>query len=226
MQAEVENAANFWIKYLPEAVLAADKREALRQALVGQLLAKYEGHWHMERTAAGSAYRSISNWRGLDGVLAAAGSQAGVALELLERWLPRDVIVWCDPYSVTYRIGDHGSVYTAFEDKRGLLESVKKSVAEKISRPGSDFVLSAYTTPVVIRSADGSDVSRRGSSSTGGVTAAGASAHAAAAAAMHASPTKGANDLRRSAMSPLRHVSTLRPALTDTAPPRWTTPSS
>ncbi|KAJ2774909.1 hypothetical protein IWQ57_000619 [Coemansia nantahalensis] len=224
MQAEVENAANFWIKYLPEGSLAADKREALRQALVDQLLAKYDGHWHMDRTAAGSAYRSISNWRGLDGVLAAAGSRAAVPLEVLERWLPRDVIVWCDPYSVTYRVGDHGSVYTVFEDKRGLLESVKKSVAEKISRPGSDFVLSAYTTPVVIRSADGIEISRRGGSSTGGATAAGSLA--AAAAASQASPTKGASDLRRSAMSPLRHVSTLRASITDTAPPRWTTPSS
>ncbi|KAJ1726211.1 hypothetical protein LPJ61_005347, partial [Coemansia biformis] len=128
---------------------------------------------------------------------------------VLERWLPRDVIVWCDPYNVTYRIGDHGTVYTVFEDKRGLLESVKKSVAEKISRPGSDFVISPYTTPVVIRSADGVEISRRGGASTGGPAA--ITTPMSVNSAVHASPTKGANDLRRSAMSPLRHVSTFRP---------------
>ncbi|KAJ2783883.1 hypothetical protein H4R18_001439 [Coemansia javaensis] len=228
MQTEVENAANFWLKYIPEGSLAGDKREALRQSLIEGLHAKYEGHWHVERATAGSAYRSISNWHGLDGVLAAAARRAGVGVEVLERWLPRDVIVWCDPYSVSYRVGDHGGVIPVFEDKRALLESVKRSVAEKVSRPGSDFVISAYTTPVVIRSADGVEISRRGGTPTAGSAGpvASPSAAAAAAAAAHASPTKGANDIRRSAMSPLRQVSTLRPSVTDAPPPRWTMPSS
>ncbi|KAJ1841564.1 hypothetical protein LPJ70_004175, partial [Coemansia sp. RSA 2708] len=82
----------------------------------------------------------------------------------------------------------------------------------KVSRPGSDFVISAYTTPVVIRSADGVEIARRGGS--------------AAAQGVHASPTKGAGDLRRSAMSPLRQVASFRPAVADAAPPRWSAPTS
>ncbi|KAJ2163019.1 hypothetical protein GGF46_000205 [Coemansia sp. RSA 552] len=216
MQTEVENAATFWLKYLPDSALPANKRDLLHTALIAVLCEKYQGHWDPERTSVGSAYRSLSNWRGLDSALAEAARRAAVPAELLERWLPRDLILWCDPHSVTCRVGDHGSVVPVYEDKRGLLDSVKKSVAEKASRSGSDFVISAYTTPVVMRSADGVEISRRGGASP-------------SQAIIHASPTKGANDLRRSAMSPLRQVSSFRPGVespTAVLPPRWTLPSS
>ncbi|KAJ2356460.1 hypothetical protein IWW50_000815 [Coemansia erecta] len=218
MQTEVENAAKFWVNYIPDATLHSDKKEALRKALVAVLSEKYAGHWNLERTQQGSGYRSISNWRGLDSVFVAAAGRAHVGVDVLERWLPRDQILWCDPHNVTYRVGDHGTIVTVYEDKRGLLESVKKSVAEKVSRPGSDFVISAYTTPVVIRSADGVEISRRGGASSAGP--------GAVPQGLHASPTKGANDLRRSAMSPLRQVSTYRSAATESTPPRWSTPTS
>ncbi|ORX70855.1 hypothetical protein DL89DRAFT_210153, partial [Linderina pennispora] len=94
-----------------------EKKEALRQALITVLTAKYTGHWHPERTTQGSGFRSISNWKQLDGVFVSAAALAGVPLAVLERLLPRDVVVWCDPYNVTYRLGDHGTVYTVYEDK-------------------------------------------------------------------------------------------------------------
>ncbi|KAJ2388089.1 hypothetical protein H4S02_003049 [Coemansia sp. RSA 2611] len=212
MQTEVEHAAKFWLGYLPDSSVSGEQRERLRQELIGELGARYAGHWNAERPQQGSAYRSISNWRGLDGALAAAARRAHVAVSELEQWLPRDVIVWCDPHTVTYRTGDHGTLFTFYEDKRALLETVKRTVAEKVSRPGSDFVISAYTTPVVIRSADGVEIARRGGP--------------AAAQGVHASPTKGAGDLRRSAMSPLRQVASFRPAVADAAPPRWSAPTS
>ncbi|KAJ2878077.1 hypothetical protein IWW38_006413, partial [Coemansia aciculifera] len=146
------------------------------------------------------------------GVFVEAAQRTKVGVAVLERLLPRDIVVWCDPYSVTYRVGDHGTVYTLYEDKRGLMESVKKNMAEKVARTSNgDFVISAYTTPVVIRSADGVEISRRG----------GASApHQQQQQQQYyqqGSPTKSAvaaaNDFRRAnAMSPLRHVSNYRAA--------------
>ncbi|KAJ1725357.1 hypothetical protein LPJ53_000489 [Coemansia erecta] len=193
MQTEIDSAATFWLRFVQDGVLAADKKEALRQSLISVLHARYTGHWHPEQTNVGSAYRSLSNWRRLDSAFIEAAQQAGVAVELLERSFPRDIVLWCDPYNVTYRVGDHGTVYTVYEDKRGLLESVKKSMAERVSKSNGDFVLSAYTTPVVIRSADGVEISRRGGP-------------AGSPQAME-SPTKGAAEFRRAnAMSPLRQV--------------------
>ncbi|KAJ2477405.1 hypothetical protein IWW47_006206, partial [Coemansia sp. RSA 2052] len=184
-------------------------REALRLALIDALADRYAGHWHLDRTNVGSGYRSMCNWRSLDGALVEAAQRAKVSVAVLERLLPRDIVLWCDPYSVTYRVGDHGSVYTLYEDKRGLMESVKKNMAEKVSRTNGDFVISAYTTPVVIRSADGVEISRRGGAS--------APHQQSQHHYQQGSPTKSAiaaaADFRRAnAMSPLRHVSNYRAA--------------
>ncbi|KAJ1963942.1 hypothetical protein GGI12_001740 [Dipsacomyces acuminosporus] len=195
MQTEIESTANFWLKYIPDTSLSTEKKECFKQALIDTLTDKYTGHWHLEKTTAGSGYRSISNWKCIDSSLASAASQADVSIEVLERHLPRDIVLWCDPYNVTYRVGDHGSIYTVYEDKRGLIESVKKNMAEKVSKSNGDFVISAYTTPVVIRTADGVEIARRGGNGN----------------AQQGSPTKGAADIRRAnAMSPLRQSTTFR----------------
>ncbi|KAJ2398484.1 hypothetical protein GGI05_000040 [Coemansia sp. RSA 2603] len=195
MQTEIDSAANFWLRFVQDNQLSSDKKEALRQSLISVLHERYTGHWHPEQTNVGSGYRSLSNWRKLDTVFVEAAHQANVPVEVLEKSFPRDIILWCDPYNVTYRVGDHGTVYTVYEDKRGMLESVKKSMAERVSKSNGDFVISAYTTPVVIRSADGVEISRRGGNGS----------------SPQESPTKGAAEFRRAnAMSPLRQVTTYR----------------
>ncbi|KAJ2493326.1 hypothetical protein IWW37_000610 [Coemansia sp. RSA 2050] len=200
MQTEVGTVASFWLKYLTDASISPETREALRLALIDTLSDKYEGHWHLDKTNVGSGYRSMSNWRSLDSVLVEAAQRAQVPVSVLERTMPRDVVLWCDPYSVTYRVGDHGSVFTLYEDKRGLMESVKA----KVAKSNGAFVISAYSTPVVIRSADGVEISRRGGAS--------APHHQYQ---QQGSPTKSAvaaaaNFRRANAMSPLRHVSNYR----------------
>ncbi|KAJ1667995.1 hypothetical protein IW140_002428 [Coemansia sp. RSA 1813] len=236
MHTEIENAAGFWVKHIPDASLAAERKEALRLALIDVLCEKYKGHWNPEQTAAGSGYRSLCNWRSLDGSLVEAAMRANVSIALLERLMPRDIVVWCDPHNVTYRVGDHGTVYTIYEDKRGLLECMKKNMAEKVSKSNGDFVISAYTTPVVIRSADGVEIARRGGASAPTI---GNNGSPVQPHVLQGSPTKGASDLRRNAMSPLRHVTTYRAndspfvpsslannSAAAAPPPRWSPPSA
>ncbi|RUP50829.1 hypothetical protein BC936DRAFT_137581, partial [Jimgerdemannia flammicorona] len=31
--------------------------------------------------------------------------------------IPRDFVLWIDPYTVSYRVGDHGNINTLFEDR-------------------------------------------------------------------------------------------------------------
>ncbi|KAJ1645939.1 hypothetical protein J3B02_003936 [Coemansia erecta] len=207
MQTEIENAANFWLRFIQDSVVPPEKKDQLRQSLIEVLVEKYTGHWHLDQTNVGSGYRSISNWRSLDRVFVKAAKKSNVEVEILERHLPRDLVLWCDPYNVTYRVGDHGTVFTIYEDKRGLLESVKKSMAEKASKSNGDFVISAYTTPVVIRSADGVEISRRGGSAGAGGMQSPLQQHLQ----QQGSPTKGTTDFRRTnAMSPLRQVTSYR----------------
>ncbi|KAJ1840525.1 hypothetical protein LPJ70_004614, partial [Coemansia sp. RSA 2708] len=57
MQTEVEHAAKFWLGYLPDSSVSGEQRERLRQELIGELGARYAGHWNAERPQQGSAYR-------------------------------------------------------------------------------------------------------------------------------------------------------------------------
>lgn len=196
MKQEIENAVSFWLKYIPDTALPTDHKERFRQAFTRILTDKFTGHWHPTTTHKGSGYRSISNWRSIDHTLADAAQQTQVSPELLDKCMPRDIVMWCDPYNVTYRVGDYGTVYTVYEDKQGLLENVKKSMAERVSKSNGDFVISAYTTPVVIRSADGAEIPSRSKNV--------------------ASPTKSAASVaadynrRTNTMSPLRQVTTFQ----------------
>jgi hypothetical protein len=50
-------------------------------------------------------------------VSCAAAQKADIDATLLHSYLPRDFVLWIDPFSVAYRVGDHGNIMTLFEDR-------------------------------------------------------------------------------------------------------------
>lgn len=46
-----------------------------------------------------------------------AANDASVSTAALQAHLPRDFVLWIDPFSVSYRVGDHGNIMTLFEDR-------------------------------------------------------------------------------------------------------------
>lgn len=46
-----------------------------------------------------------------------AAQKADIDAPLLHSYLPRDFVLWIDPFSVAYRVGDHGNIMTLFEDR-------------------------------------------------------------------------------------------------------------
>lgn len=46
-----------------------------------------------------------------------AAEKANINPALIHANLPRDFVLWIDPFSVSYRVGDHGSIMTLFEDR-------------------------------------------------------------------------------------------------------------
>jgi hypothetical protein len=46
-----------------------------------------------------------------------AAKKADIDAKLLHSYLPRDFVLWIDPFSVAYRVGDHGNIMTLFEDR-------------------------------------------------------------------------------------------------------------
>lgn len=59
---------------------------------------------------------------------------------MIHTHLPRDFVLWIDPYSVSYRVGDHGNIMTLYEDRsRGKL-SLKMD-------PGNTGIISPSQSP-------------------------------------------------------------------------------
>jgi hypothetical protein len=42
---------------------------------------------------------------------------ASVSPTIILTHLPHDFVLWIDPFSVSYRVGDHGNIMTLFEDR-------------------------------------------------------------------------------------------------------------
>ena len=51
----------------------------------------------------------------MDPVIATAAKESGVSREELASTLPTELTVWIDPYDVSYRIGEDGSICQLFE---------------------------------------------------------------------------------------------------------------
>ncbi|OMJ24430.1 Protein BTG2 [Smittium culicis] len=154
MKQEIFQLVDFILSKIPESSISNKERENLSNSLRNELTAKYTDHWYPENSTQGSGFRSISYWGGkLDPILLLAAKKSNISSKILELHLPQDIVIWCDPYNVCYRIGDYGNLFTIYENKKGLIESAKRSMAERVSKSSSDFVISAYTTPVVMRRA-------------------------------------------------------------------------
>ncbi|PVU95139.1 hypothetical protein BB561_002014 [Smittium simulii] len=154
MHQEVKHLAEFIISKLPDSSIPPNEKALFFDSLVFELINKYTDHWYPEVSQQGSAYRSISIWSELDPLLLKVIRKCNLDSALFQTYLSQDLTIWCDPHHVCYRIGDHGNIYTIYENKKGLIDSAKKSMAEKVAKSNNDFVISAYTTPVVIRRAN------------------------------------------------------------------------
>ncbi len=54
--------------------------------------------------------------------------------------MPRDFVLWIDPFSVSYRVGDHGNIMTLYEDRSRGRVSLKMD-------PGNTGIISPSQSP-------------------------------------------------------------------------------
>jgi protein Tob/BTG len=111
MRTEVSNAAIFLSNLIRYKRLSDDKLTLFRDALEAQFTASFTNHWFPERPLRGNAYRCIRivNNR-MDKLVAAAGADAGLSEDYLRSAFPQELTVWIDPFEVSYRIGEDGSI--------------------------------------------------------------------------------------------------------------------
>ncbi|NWH16777.1 BTG2 protein, partial [Grus americana] len=84
---------------------------ALREALTEH----YKHHWFPEKPFKGSGYRCIRINHKMDPIISKAASQIGLSLPQLYQLLPSELTLWVDPYEVSYRIGEDGSICVLYE---------------------------------------------------------------------------------------------------------------
>lgn len=130
MKTEVSNAAFFLSNMIRHKNLSSDKLSLFREALEARFTSSFTDHWFPERPLRGNAYRCVRivNNR-MDKLVAAAGSDVGLSEEYLRSAFPQELTVWIDPFEVSYRIGEDGSI--------GIIYSLEDSINGNDSGKGS-----------------------------------------------------------------------------------------
>ncbi|XP_030077639.1 protein BTG2 [Microcaecilia unicolor] len=116
MLLEIATAVGFVSRLLRSRGRVSDEQlrvfgRALRQALTEH----YKHHWFPEKPSKGSGYRCIRINHIMDPIISKVASQIGLSSQELHWLLPSELTLWIDPYEVSYRIGEDGSICVLYE---------------------------------------------------------------------------------------------------------------
>lgn len=105
----------------------------------------YKHHWFPEKPSKGSGYRCIRINHKMDPIISKVASQIGLSQPQLHRLLPSELTLWVDPYEVSYRIGEDGSICVLYEEapvaaSYGLL-TCKNQMMLGRSSPSKNYVM-------------------------------------------------------------------------------------
>lgn len=77
--------------------------------------------------------------------------KADCSIELIHHHLPREFVLWIDPYAVSYRVGDHGNINTLYEDRsRGKITMNNGMISPSQSPKILNYIQQAQSVPVRI----------------------------------------------------------------------------
>lgn len=105
----------------------------------------YKHHWFPEKPSKGSGYRCIRINHKMDPIISKAASQIGLGQPQLRQLLPSELTLWVDPYEVSYRIGEDGSICVLYEEapvatSYGLL-TCKNQMMLGRSSPSKNYIM-------------------------------------------------------------------------------------
>lgn len=78
---------------------------------------QYKHHWFPDRPCKGSGYRCIRINHKMDPLVGQAGQRIGLTIQQLYMLLPSELTLWVDPFEVSYRIGEDGSICVLYESQ-------------------------------------------------------------------------------------------------------------
>ncbi|KAF9965358.1 Protein btg1, partial [Mortierella alpina] len=129
MLLEISCASDFLCRYVASSSACTPQIiQAFKEQISALMQAKYTNHWDPQRPHIGNGYRAITSFGGkVDPLLCEAAQKSELPLQTLEGHIPRDLVLWVEPFSVSFRVGDHGSINTIYDSTRGKV-SMKPDV--------------------------------------------------------------------------------------------------
>ncbi|KAJ8249623.1 hypothetical protein COCON_G00228390 [Conger conger] len=120
MKPEIVAAVSFLSRFLRINGDVNDRQvQIFSQSLQEILTEQYQQHWFPDRPCKGSGYRCIRINHQMDPLVGQAGRHVGLSTERLYGLLPSELTLWVDPFEVSYRIGEDGSICVLYEAPAG-----------------------------------------------------------------------------------------------------------
>ncbi|KAJ8387031.1 hypothetical protein AAFF_G00162080 [Aldrovandia affinis] len=118
MKPEIIAAVSFLSRFLRINGHVNDRQlQTFSQSLQDILTEQYRHHWFPDRPCKGSGYRCIRINHKMDPLVGRAGQRIGLTIQQLYGLLPSELTMWVDPYEVSYRIGEDGSICVLYESQ-------------------------------------------------------------------------------------------------------------
>jgi hypothetical protein len=147
MKQEIEATTAFLHQYLKNEPKSKEIRRAISKALVK----KVKGHWDTQYPMKGNGYRAINFLKGmpLDDILLTIAQTFGIKdIQLL---FPSELVLWCDPGEVSYRVGDYGYAIVCYESEKAdsgtdipIAKSKKITFSVPVSAEPESFKTAVY----------------------------------------------------------------------------------
>ncbi|KAJ4924988.1 hypothetical protein JOQ06_003935 [Pogonophryne albipinna] len=116
MKPEISAAVTFLSRFLRVKGHVNDRQvQTFNQSLQDILSEQYQHHWFPDRPCKGSGYRCIRINHKMDPLVGQAGQRIGLTIQQLYSLLPSELTLWVDPFEVSYRIGEDGSICVLYE---------------------------------------------------------------------------------------------------------------
>ncbi|XP_069489175.1 protein BTG2 [Ambystoma mexicanum] len=113
-RSEITAAAGF-LSSLLRGRVSESRLRGFCGAMAEALTEHYRHHWFPEKPTKGSGYRCIRINHKMDPIIGKVASRIGLTSQQLFALLPRELTLWVDPFEVSYRIGEDGSICVLYE---------------------------------------------------------------------------------------------------------------
>ncbi|XP_013920802.1 PREDICTED: protein BTG1-like [Thamnophis sirtalis] len=126
MKTEISTAAGFITRLLrTPSGIGDEELRCFSESLQEALRDHYKHHWFPLMPSKGSGYRCIRINHKMDPLIGKAAGMIGLNHERLFQLLPSELTLWVDPFEVSYRIGEDGSICVLYEGPKPAMKNAK-----------------------------------------------------------------------------------------------------